>query len=78
MRHFMAHGFMSLEVDHRFAFLRYVPAGKGKFTMKSGQADIERLRQAVEDIGAYVSDTVRLFERIYREQKLEPKPPQES
>jgi hypothetical protein len=73
MRHFMTHGFMSLEADHRFEFLRYVREGEDKFTMKIARTDIEHLRQAVEDIGTYVSDTIRLFEQIYREQRLEPK-----
>ena len=36
--------------------------------------DIFRLRNAVEDIGSYVNDVMNLFERIYREKKLEPMP----
>ena len=32
---------------------------------------LERLREAANDITDYVFDTVRLFKRIYREQKLE-------
>jgi len=32
------------------------------------------LRQAADDIGQYVSHALRVFERIYREKELEPKP----
>jgi hypothetical protein len=77
LRHFMAHGFMSLETDsrgkHRFKLLRYDREGQGKFTLLRGTTDIERLRDAVADMGEYVSHVIRLFERIYREKKLEPK-----
>jgi hypothetical protein len=77
LRHFMAHGFMRMDVDragnHKFEFLRYDREGEGKFTMKIARTNIERLRQAVEDIGDYVSHTVRLFEQIYREQKTRTK-----
>jgi hypothetical protein len=78
IRHFMTHGFLSLTVDrkgnHEFEFLRYQRDGEGKFTLLSGKTTIKRLRQAADDIGQYVSQVVRLFERIYREKKLEPKP----
>jgi hypothetical protein len=78
LRHFMTHGFMRMDLDrtgnHQFEFLRYVREGEGQFTMMSAKTNIERLRQAVADIGKYVSDAIRLFEKIYREQKLEPKP----
>jgi hypothetical protein len=77
LRHFMTHGFLSLTTDtkgnHQFEFLRYIREGEGKFTMMSAKTTIERLRQAAEDIGKYVSLVIRLFERIYREKKLEPK-----
>jgi hypothetical protein len=76
LRHFMAHGFMRMDVDragnHRFEFLRYVREDHGKFQMMSAKTDIRRLRQAVDDIGGYVKDVMNLFERIYREKKLEP------
>jgi len=79
LRHFMAHGFMRIDADkrgnHRFELLRYVREGEGKFTMLSGSTDIERLRRAVADMDEYVSHVIRLFERIYREKKLEPKAP---
>jgi hypothetical protein len=82
LRHFMTHGFMRMDVDkagnHRFEFLRYVREGNGRFTMRGARTDIESLRQAVVEIGDYVSDTVRLFEKIYREKKLEPKAPKEA
>jgi hypothetical protein len=78
IRHFMTHGFLSLTMDrkgnHQFEFLRYQRDGEGKFTLLSGTTTIERLRQAADDIGQYVSHVIRLFERIYREKKLEPKP----
>jgi hypothetical protein len=78
IRHFMAHGFLRLTIDkkgnHQFEFLRYQREGEGKFTMLSGRGTIEQLREAVNDIGQYVSHVMRLFERIYREKKLEPKP----
>jgi hypothetical protein len=75
LRNFMAHGFLSLTVDrkgnHQFEFLRYQREEEGKFTMLSATTTIERLRQAAEDISEYVSDAIKLFERIYRERKLE-------
>jgi hypothetical protein len=75
LRHFMAHGFMSLTTDkkdnHQFEFLRYQREGDGKFTLLSAKRTVERLRQAFGDITEYVSHTVKLFERIYREKKLE-------
>jgi hypothetical protein len=78
IRHFMTHGFLSLTMDrkgnHQFEFLRYQRDGEGKFTLLSGKTSIERLRQAADDIGEYVSHVIRLFERIYREKELEPKP----
>ncbi len=78
IRHFMTHGFLSLTVDrngnHQFEFLRYQRVGEGKFTLLNGKTTIERLREAADDIGQYVSHVIRLFERIYREKKLEPKP----
>jgi hypothetical protein len=79
LRHFMVHGFMRMDMDkhgnHRFELLRYDREGVGKFTLLSGATDIERLRQAVADMDEYVSHVIRLFERIYREKKLEPKAP---
>jgi hypothetical protein len=78
LRHFMAHGFMRAEFDragnHRFELLRYTREGEGKYELLQSTTDITRLRQAVEDIGSYVSEVMTLFERIYREKKLEPMP----
>jgi hypothetical protein len=78
IRHFMTHGFLTLTVDrkgnHQFEFLRYQRDGEGKFALLRGNTTIERLRQAAEDIGQYVSHVIRLFERIYRERNLEPRP----
>jgi hypothetical protein len=68
IRHFMTHGFLSLTMDreykHQFEFLRYQRDGEGKFTLLSGETTIERLRQAADDIGQYVSHVIRVFERI--------------
>jgi hypothetical protein len=78
IRHFMAHGFLSLTTDRKgnrqFEFLRYQRDGEGKLTLLSAKTTVERLRQAADDIGQYVSDVVRLFERVHREKKLELKP----
>jgi hypothetical protein len=79
LRHFMAHGFMSLTTDkkdnHQFEFLRYQREGDGKFTLTSAKTTVAHLRQAAGDITEYVSNAIRLFERIYREQKLETRRP---
>ncbi|MGO9700859.1 MAG: hypothetical protein ACLPX7_16520 [Xanthobacteraceae bacterium] len=78
LRHFMAHGFMRAEVDragnHRFQLLRYTREGEGKYTLMQSTTDIPRLKQAVNDIGSYVNEVMSLFERMYREKKLEPMP----
>lgn len=78
LRHFMAHGFMRAEFDragnHRFELLRYTREGEGKYQLMQNTTDIPRLRNAVEDIGSYLNDVMNLFERIYREKKLEPVP----
>ena len=75
LRHFMTHGFLSLEVDkqdnHKFEFRRYQRESSGQFNLLTAHTTIERLKEAANDITEYVSNTVRLFERIYREQKLE-------
>jgi hypothetical protein len=47
---------------------------EGKFALLKATTTIERLKQGADDIGQYVSHVIRLFERIYREKKLEPKP----
>ena len=78
LRHFMAHGFMRAEVDragnHRFQLLRYTREGDGKYELIQSTTDITRLEQAVNDIGSYVNEVMNLFERMYREKKLEPMP----
>jgi len=78
VRHFMTHGFLSLTIDkkgnYQFEFLRYQRDGEGKFTLLSAKTTIERLRQAADDIGNYVSHVIKLFAKIYSEQKLEPLP----
>jgi hypothetical protein len=65
---------MDRKGNRQFEFLRYQRDGEGMFALLRGTSTIERLRQASEDIGQYVSHVIRLFERIYREQKLEPRP----
>ena len=76
LRHFMTHGFIRMETgshgNHRFEMLRYNREEEGKFKLLMGTTDIERLRQAVADMDEYASHVIRLFERIYREKKLEP------
>jgi hypothetical protein len=78
LRQFMAHGFMRAEVDkvgnHRFQLLRYTREGEGKYELMQSTTDIPRLKQAVSDIGSYVGEVMNLFERMYREKKLEPMP----
>jgi hypothetical protein len=64
--------------NHQFEFLRYVRECEGKFRMMSAKTTVERLRQAADDITAYVSHVIRLFERIYREKMLEPKASEDS
>ena len=72
----MAHGFMRLDTDgqgnHRFEFLRYEREANGKFGLLSAKTDIVRLREAAEHITEYVTNVHQLFDRIYREKKLEP------
>jgi len=75
LRHFMAHGFLTLTTDrkdnHQFEFLLYQRKAEGVFTLLSARTTISSLREAAEHITEYVSNAVKLFERIYREQKLE-------
>jgi hypothetical protein len=77
LRTFMAHGFLSLTTDrhdnHQFEFLRYEREGEGRFTLLSATTTIANLRDAADDINRYVMDAVKLFQQIYREQKLEPR-----
>ena len=75
MRHFMAHGFISLVTDkagqHLLEFLRYQREGDGQFVLMKATSTVQRLQQAADDITKYVQQTVKLFERIYKEKKLE-------
>jgi hypothetical protein len=75
LRNVMAHGWLSLTTDrqnyYQFEFLRYQREGDGKFVLLSATTTVERLRQAADDITAYVSDTHALFKRIYADKKLE-------
>ena len=75
LRNFMSHGFMTLTTDrkgkHQIEFRRYERQGDGKFTLMSAKMTVESLRQAAGEMIQYVSKAIRLFERIYREQKLE-------
>ena len=78
-RHYMVHGFMRAEVDkvgnHRFQLLRYTREDVGKYKLLQATTDIPRMKQSLGDIDKYVHEVMDLFERIYREKKLEPKPP---
>jgi hypothetical protein len=78
LRHYMAHGFMRAEFgregSHRFQLLRYTREGDGKYELMQGLIDIPRLKQAVNDVDSYVKEVMNLFERMYREKKLEPMP----
>jgi hypothetical protein len=60
--------------NHRFELLRYAREGEDKYQLMQSTTDIPRLWNAVGDIGSYVNDVMNLFERIYREKKLEPMP----
>lgn len=74
----MAHGFMRAEIDragnHRFQLLRYTREGDGEYKLLQGTTDMLRLKHAVDDIGSYVNEVMNLFERMYREKRLEPMP----
>jgi len=78
LRHYMAHGFMRAEVDtagnHRFQLLRYTRKDAGKYELMQVTTDIPRMKQAVSDVDSFVTEVMNLFERIYREKKLEPIP----
>jgi hypothetical protein len=71
----MAHGFLTLTTDkkgnHEFEFLRYHRESEGKFTLMGAKTTVPRLKEAADHITEYVGSAVRLFERIYREKKLE-------
>jgi hypothetical protein len=75
IRHFMAHGFLTLTTDkkgnHQFEFLRYEREGEGKFNLLQGKTEVERLRAAANDITEFTERTIDLFRRIYREKGLE-------
>ena len=75
MRNFMAHGFLILTTDrkdnHQLEFRLYQREGQGTFNLVTIQTTVPLLRVAAEQITEYVSDAVRLFGRIYLEQKLE-------
>lgn len=75
MRNFMAHGFLMLTTDrrdnHQLEFRLYQREGQGTFNLVTIQTTVPLLRVAAEQITEYVSQAVRLFRRIYLEQKLE-------
>ena len=73
----MAHGFLSLTMDPSGDHQFYDTSARAKANlMLSAKTSVERLRLAVDDIGEYVARPMRLFERIYREKKLEPRAPE--
>lgn len=75
VRHFLAHGFMTLHVDkkkqHQFQYRMY-QNDHDSFVQMGGTTTIEQLRQAAEDITSFVEHAMALFKQIYSEQKLEP------
>lgn len=75
IRHFMAHGFLTLTTDrkgnHQFEFLRYEGEGEGKFKLLQGTTEVPRLRAAADDITKCTERAVELFRTIYREKELE-------
>jgi hypothetical protein len=75
MRVFMAHGWVSAELGkngtNNIEFLRYERTGEGQLQLMRGGTNVERVRQAAEDITEYTERTRRLFRKIYAEQELE-------
>jgi hypothetical protein len=75
MRHFLAHGFLTLHVDmqkqHQFQYRMYKHEDD-TFVQMGGATTIERLREAVKVITAFVERAMALFRKIYFEQNLEP------
>src|ERR1700686_480845 len=75
MRVFMAHGWVSAELGKSgtniIEFLRYERTGEGQFQLMRGGTNIDRLRQAADDITEYTERTLRLFRKIYAEKGLE-------
>jgi hypothetical protein len=52
-------------------FLRYERTGEGQFQLMRGGTNVEKLRQAAEDITKYTERTPRLLRKIYAEKGLE-------
>ena len=77
-RHYMVHGFMRLEMDkkgnHRFQLLRYTKEDDGKYKLMQATTNLQRMKESLNDIDKYTHEAMNLFERIYREKKLEPMP----
>lgn len=75
LRNFMAHGFLILTTDkkdnHQLEYRLYQREDRDKFNLIMIQTTIPRLENAAEHITKYVSHAVRLFGRIYIEQKFE-------
>lgn len=75
IRKYMAHGWANLDVDkvgnHRFQLLMYERTGEGEFQMMSATSTRERLLEAANEINAYTSKVMNLFQRIYFEKGLE-------
>ncbi|MFZ1921911.1 MAG: hypothetical protein WAU57_09800 [Xanthobacteraceae bacterium] len=80
-RHYMVHGFMRAEVDragnHRFQLLRYTREDVGKYKLMQATTNIQHMKESLNDMDSYVKDVMNLFERIYREKKLEPMAPED-
>jgi len=71
----MAHGFLRLDTDkagnHQFEFLRYERRAEGQFELMQAKTEVERLREAADDITDYTDRAISLFRKIYLEKKLE-------
>jgi hypothetical protein len=67
MRVFMAHGWVSAELGKNgtniIEFLRYERIGEGQYQLMRGGTNIDRLRQAANDITEYTERTLRLFRK---------------
>jgi hypothetical protein len=75
LRHFMAHGFLSLHTDpldnHQFEMHLYQREDKDNFVLATATTTLPQLKSGADDISEYVTRAVGVFQRIYLEQKLE-------
>jgi hypothetical protein len=74
LRHLMAHGMVMITTmmgEHTVEMRRYDRKDKEAFVRYDLHTDLEKLRNAADDIASYSTRAVRLFQRMYLEQKLE-------